>query len=82
MLEASPHSDAADLRDLADEGGQLVFARPRFWNRLCRLELINSSDCQYVLAIEAGAMGMSGAASIYAEAGPAVVKASSGYFGG
>jgi Ca-activated chloride channel family protein len=83
MLEAAPHSDAADLRDLAEwTGGQLVFASSLTESVVVASNLVNQLRQQYVLAIEAGDGPEWRRLDVRVTHHSAVVKARSGYFGG
>jgi VWFA-related protein len=83
MLEAAPHSDAADLRDLAEwTGGQLVFASSLMESVVVASDIVNQLRQQYVLAIEAGIGREWRHLDVRVKRPSAVVKARSGYFGG
>jgi hypothetical protein len=83
ILEAAPHSDAADLRDLAEwTGGQLVFASSFTESVVVASNLVNQLRLQYVLAIEAGDGPEWRRLDVRVTRHSAVVKARSGYFGG
>lgn len=83
MLEAAPHSDAADLRDLAEwTGGQLVFASSFVESAVVTSNLVNQLRQQYVLAIEAAGGPEWRRLDVRVKRPSAVVKARSGYFGG
>jgi VWFA-related protein len=83
MLEAAPHSDAADLRDLAEwTGGQLAFASSLAESVLVASNIVNQLRQQYVLAIEAAIGREWRQLDVRVKRPSAVVKARSGYFGG
>jgi hypothetical protein len=83
MLEAAPHSDAADLRDLAEwTGGQLVFASSLAESVVVASNIVDQLRQQYVLAIEAGIGREWRHLDVKVKRPSAVVKARSGYFGG
>jgi VWFA-related protein len=83
MLEAAPHSDAADLRDLAEwTGGQLVFASSLVESMVVASNLVNQLRQQYVLAIEAAGGSQWRRLDVRVTRRSAVVRARSGYFGG
>jgi VWFA-related protein len=83
MLEAAPHSEAADLRDLAEwTGGQLVFASSFTESVMVASNLVNQLRQQYILAIEAAGGSEWRRLDVRVTRGAAVVRARSGYFGG
>jgi VWFA-related protein len=83
MLQAAPHSDSADLRDLAEwTGGQLVFASSFTESVVVASNLVNQLRQQYVLAIEASGGPEWRHLDVRVTRPSAVVKARSGYFGG
>ncbi len=83
MLEAAPHSGAADLRDLAEwTGGQVVFASSLMESVAVASNIVNQLRQQYVLAIEAGIGREWRHLDVRVKRPSAVVKARSGYFGG
>jgi len=83
MLEAAPHSGAADLRDLAEwTGGQVVFASSLMESVAVASNIVNQLRQQYVLAIEADIGREWRHLDVRVKRRAAVVKARSGYFGG
>jgi hypothetical protein len=80
---AAPHSDAADLRDLAEwTGGRLVFASSFVESVAVALNIVDQLRQQYVIAIEAGISREWRHLDVRVKRPSAVVKARSGYFGG
>jgi Ca-activated chloride channel family protein len=83
ILEAAPHSDGADLRDLAEwTGGQLVFSSSFTESAVVAFNLVSQLRQQYVLAIEAAGGPEWRRLDVRVTRHSAVVKARSGYFGG
>jgi hypothetical protein len=84
ILEAAPHSGAADLRDLAEwTGGQLAFASSFTESVVVASDVVNQLRQQYVLAIEAGDGPEWRRLDVrVTRPSSAVVRARSGYFGG
>jgi VWFA-related protein len=83
ILEAAPHSEAADLRDLAEwTGGQLVFSSSFTESAVVAFNLVSQLRQQYVLAIEAAGGPEWRRLDVRVTRHSAVVKARSGYFGG
>jgi VWFA-related protein len=84
ILEAAPHSGAADLRDLAEwTGGQLAFASSFTESVVVASNVVNQLRQQYVLAIEAGDGPEWRRLDVrVTRPSSAVVRARSGYFGG
>ena len=83
MLDMTPRSGAADLRDLAAwTGGQLVFASSFTESASVASSLVNELREQYVLVIEAAANAEWRRLDVRVPRRSAIVKARSGYFGG
>jgi VWFA-related protein len=81
--ERSPHSDAADMRDLADwTGGQFLFASTFSETTVAAANLVGELRQQYVLAIEAANDRAWRRLDVRVRRGSATVKARSGYFAG
>jgi Ca-activated chloride channel homolog len=86
MIEATErggHTDAVDLRDLAEwTGGRLVFASTFAEATAAAANLITELRQQYVIAIEAAAHREWRRLDVRVKRSSAVVKARSGYYGG
>lgn len=81
--ERSPHSESADLRNLARwTGGMLLFASDPIETIRAAASLIDELRHQYVLAVEAAGGREWRRLDVRVKGTSAVVKARSGYFGG